>query len=367
MIRNVEEGEKMIPESIESVTPAWLSEVLDSKIDAIHVTQIGEGVGLMGDIYRVELVSADNELSSVVVKLPSSFESNREQGVALGMFEAEVRFYKELGPSAETGLPKIYHAEIISGTADFVIVMEDLSDMVMVAQREGMSADQARSAINILGKIHSVWWNQMDQEIYDWIPSMVGPRIEFVTRSLSEMYPSFSENFGSYLSDEGLYLYELFSSNYLNVNKKLAGRSPWTLVHQDCRVENMLFDPDDPERVAVIDWQGIGRGPASYDLAYLLGGSMETDLRREHEERLVADYHEILIGEGILNYSHERLRQDYEISHLQGGLATAMFSAGSLNLNNERGVELISTMVRRHAQAALDHNGIAILEEINKP
>ena len=38
----------------------------------------------MGDIYRVELDYASNESGppSVVVKLPSSFEENRQQGVA---------------------------------------------------------------------------------------------------------------------------------------------------------------------------------------------------------------------------------------------------------------------------------------------
>ena len=50
------------------------------------------------------------------------------------MFEAEVRFYNQLGPMVNVGLPKIYHADIVEGTADFIIVMEDLSDLRMVTQ-----------------------------------------------------------------------------------------------------------------------------------------------------------------------------------------------------------------------------------------
>ena len=53
------------------------------------------------------------------------------------------------------------------------------------------------------------------------------------------------------------------------------------------------------------------------------------------------------------------------MSHLQGGLATAMFTAGSLNLSNERGLQLVITMMQRHAQAAIDHNGIKLLEDLN--
>jgi len=136
----------MIPKNIEAVTNSWLSEVLGGEVSRHTVAQIGQGVGLMGDIFRVALEttrSADLP-ASVVVKLPSSFEENRAQGVALGMFEAEVRFYRELAEQASVGLPGVYYSEIQSGTADFVIVMEDLSHLSLVGQTDGMSVDLFR-------------------------------------------------------------------------------------------------------------------------------------------------------------------------------------------------------------------------------
>ena len=98
----------MIPKTIDEVTVDWLSAVLNDTIEGIEVAQIGQGVGLMGDIFRVTLQRANSESAgpaSVVVKLPSSFEDNRAQGVALGMFEAEVRFYKSLATQVSVGLP----------------------------------------------------------------------------------------------------------------------------------------------------------------------------------------------------------------------------------------------------------------------
>ena len=77
-----------IPLTFNEVTPQWLGEVLDTYVVNFESQKIGEGVGLMGDIYRVELDYASNESGlppSVVVKLPSSFEENRQQGVALGL------------------------------------------------------------------------------------------------------------------------------------------------------------------------------------------------------------------------------------------------------------------------------------------
>ncbi|MBT3899184.1 MAG: hypothetical protein HOF32_10915, partial [Gammaproteobacteria bacterium] len=125
----------MIPANINDVSPEFLSAIFDVEIESIEANQIGQGIGLMGDIYRVGLSTLGDRQDvpeSVVVKLPSSFEGNRAQGVALGMFEAEIRFYDELAPSIPVGIPKVYHTDIKPGTADFVIVMEDLTRYELV-------------------------------------------------------------------------------------------------------------------------------------------------------------------------------------------------------------------------------------------
>ena len=160
-------------------------------------------------------------------------------------------------------------------------------------------------------------------------------------------------------------LYERFAGNYLAINKVIAARSPWTLAHQDFRVEDMLFASDASQRVVVLDWQGIGIGPGAYDLAYILGGSMDPTLRRAHERELVSAYFNQLQQLGISDYTDEQLWDDYGHAQLMGGLATSMVTGGGMDLSNERGVELIGAMAARHAQAALDHDGIARLQAIS--
>ena len=351
-----------IPKTFDDVTAVWLSEILQSSIDSFTSEKIGEGIGLMGDIYRVTISygsDAEDKPASVVVKLPSSFEENRQQGVALGMFEAEVRFYDELGSRTGTGLPDVYLAAIKSGTAEFVIVMEDLCDLTMVDQAAGMSYEQALAAVKVLAKIHAAWWGKVQTEELEWIPSMVGPRIEYVDQVLPQIYPIFAQTFASGLPEGGAELTKLFSQSYLKLNKALAKRAPWTLAHQDYRVENMLFGDASKDEVVVIDWQGIGRGPGAYDLAYLIGGSMDIELRRTHERDLVTAYHAELLTQGVSDYSADAAWEDYGFAHLLGGLATSIFAGGTLDLSNERGKELISMMSNRHVTAALDHGGIS--------
>ena len=184
----------MIPKTIDDVTAEWLSLVLDQPVSAFTANQIGQGVGLLGDIFCVSLSSptpassqSERRRSSVVIKLPSSFEENRQQAVALGMFDAEIRFYRDLAPAAKVGLPEIYHAEIAENGSDFVIVMEDLSHLTMVDQHKGMSAEQALAAVKVLAQIHAVWWDQVKTPDFEWIPSMIGPRIEFVDQLLLQI------------------------------------------------------------------------------------------------------------------------------------------------------------------------------------
>lgn len=359
----------MIPATINDVTPAWLGGVLNLEVSGISVTQIGQGVGLMGDIYRVgletkSLDAPDTALKSVVVKLPSSFEDNRTQGVALGMFDAEVKFYSELAEQAKVGMPRVYHAEIIEGTAEFVIVMEDLSHLESVAQLDGMNFEQALAAVKVLAAIHAVWWNKVQVESLEWIPSMVGPRIEYVDQLLTDIYPIFAEGFGQNLPKGGLELYEQFAGNYLKINTTISDRSPWTLAHQDYRVENLLFGEPGSGKAVVLDWQGIGRGPGAYDLAYLLGGSMSVDARREHEVELVRAYHDELVANDVKDYSFDQAFDDYGHAQLMGGLAVALVTAGTLDLSNERGKQLVACMAERHVTAALDHDGPARLAAI---
>ena len=355
----------MIPENIQAVTPEWMSEVLGVQVGISSVEQIGQGVGIMGDIFRAHLTSEVNAPASVVVKLPSSFEENRSQGVALGMFEAEVKFYNELADQVTVGLPEVYHADIQSGSADFVIVMEDLSDLTLVQQAVGMSATQAHNAVRVLANVHAVWWNKAKAQELEWIPTMIGPRIEMVDQLLLQILPVFLEGFGHALSDDARQVYERFAGNYLNINKVIAARSPWTLVHQDFRVENLMFGSDESARVVVLDWQGIGRGPGAYDLAYILSGSMQPEVRREHEEALLTTYLEQLQSLGVADYAFDQLQEDYAHAQLMGGLATAMVTGGGMDLSNERGKELITTMAVRHATAALDHDGLRRLAEIS--
>lgn len=365
-------GEPSIPSSIADVTPAWMTDVLhqagtlpdDGSAAVLRPVQIGEGVGIMGEIHRVAIDYEGNRgdaPDSVVVKLPSTFEDNRQQGIDLGIYESEVRFYAELTARTKAGLPAIHLSKIVPGTADFVIVMEDLSHLELVDQATGMNPEQARAAVRVLAAIHAAWWDQVHDAELEWIPTMIGPRIEAVNQLFGQVWPLFLERFGDHLPEGGAELGELFSTRYLELCQGLASRAPWTLAHQDFRVENLLFGDPAADEVYVIDWQSIARGPGAYDLSYVLGGSMPIEDRRVHETDLLEAYHHQLTAHGVEGYSFEQCCADYGYAQSVGGLAVTVFAGASLDLANERGRRLVESMTERHFTAALDHGGMELM------
>ena len=137
------------------------------------------------------------------------------------------------------------------------------------------------------------------------------------------------------------------------------GRQPWTLLHQDFRVENLFFDPSGGE-VVVIDWQSLGRGPGAYDLAYLLGGSM----RPSSGGRTSAPWSRSTTSAWWPPASRATptttCGATTRISHLVNTAVPVLVGA-TMDLANERGTELIATLGRRHFSAVVDLDAVDLI------
>ena len=186
-----------IPANPASVTADWMTDVLRHAAvlpDSISVTEVsieplGAGVGVMGELARVRISYSEQAPlaapASVIVKSPSPFEENRAQGVGLGMYEAEIRFMKEVDAATAVRTPKVFFCDIVTGTAEFVVVMEDLGHLTMGDQVAGVTVEQARDAVVTMADMHAGWWGKVQTPEMDWIPSVVHPRIEALAQMLS--------------------------------------------------------------------------------------------------------------------------------------------------------------------------------------
>ena len=357
-----------VPRSIGEVTPEWLGLALSPDsglrlpmVSALRSERVGEGVGIMSEAWRVipDYVEADPGFPrSVIVKLASLHPENREHGTNLGLYEAEVRFYRDLAGGTSTKVPHCYAATKDPDGADFAIVLQDLDGFVMVDQSLGLNPVQAERAVRELAALHRSWWGRVEGPDLQWIPSLIHPRAEIMAGLWPQLWPVFAERFAASLPDGALDVGQVASQMYLPVLRRLSEQR-WTLLHMDFRCENFMFDQEG--EMFVLDWQTLGRGSAAYDLAYLLGGSLPVDQRREAERTLVGLYHEELTRDGGADLGFDELWDAYRMGHLVAGTSTAVLTGASMDLGNRRGAELVETMAARHFSAAVDHDAVSLV------
>src|SRR5579859_1983311 len=116
------------------------------------------GQGQVADCFRCRLryEPADCDApGSVIVKLPARDPTSRESGVALSLYEREVRFYQQLAGVVGITTPRCRYAEIDAGSGMFALVLDDLAPARETDQLSGISADDASTALGQLAGLHA--------------------------------------------------------------------------------------------------------------------------------------------------------------------------------------------------------------------
>lgn len=336
------------PRAIDGITAEWLSDALGSRIDRIEAEVIGAGVGFMGQLARVRLVSKDMPMS-VIVKIPSADPGAQMIGGMMRVWEREHRFYTEVAPKIRSvRLPDCYYAN----DDPYVLVLEDLSPARAGDQVAGPTGDQARAAIDTVASLHAEWFGRSELATYDWMPDLNDPSTEAIGQLFPVGWPAFLERYGEVLPAQVLRWCERF----------VPGVVPWihsyddwpvTLVHGDFRLDNIFFDTNNA--VSLVDWQLAMRAPSTTDLVYFIGTNLPTTMRREMQVELIERYCEGLARGGVPSEwaNFERVMQGLA----EGALFyCTSFAASILSFDpaNERGAALMDSLVHRAFATAND-------------
>jgi aminoglycoside phosphotransferase (APT) family kinase protein len=128
-----------------------------------------------------------------------------------------------------------------------------------------------------------------------------------------------------------------------------ASQGPQTLVHNDCRLDNLFFGADDTP--IFIDWQVVSRTRGIQDVANLLAGSMDADTLAAQWERLLRRYHERLVGHGVRGYSLDQAIEHYR-QNVFFPLAAGIALVGSMDIGDGRGLgDAVIARCLQHIQA----------------
>lgn len=349
----------MIPEKADDVTATWFSSALGALVQAIELEPVGVGVGLLGELYRVHL-TGDAVPATVILKLPTHAAANKAIGMAFRFYEREIRFFRDVAPTARVRVPQALHLDMDVDAERFVLVLEDLGHLEMADQVTGMTVEQAIAAVQAIAPFHAQWWQSAALEALDWLPAADHPITMQAAKVYEDSWPHFSEKWSHVVPAGGMELGARVRDAYRHMLTDLAV-PPRTFTHTDFRLDNLFFGDGG---VTVIDWQLSTRSSGVYDVAYMLSQSMDVELRREHQAEIIGAWHERLCQAGVGDYSLEQANADYAASVLVC-LVIAVAAGADMDLGNERGEALVRAIAERGFSAALDVDAESVFARLS--
>ena len=359
-----------IPATMADITPEWLTTALrangycSSTVSSAEKVTIGQGVGILGELARVTLTYSAPEAKApktLIAKIPTSDPGGKGIAEMLGFYEKEVRFYNELTNTVGVRAARSYFAGGEPANIRYVVLMEDLGALPIGDQVNGASAEECRVLVCEMAKLHARWWNSAELAALDWIPPINSPQIKFAALAYAQSLEPFMQKFGEHLTDHQ----KQFAMKYLyrmNPMQDYFASGAATLCHGDLRLDNVFWgSPDNSSPVTLIDWQIAIKGRGPYDIAYFLSQSVDPAIRAANEEALLKEYHRGLLDSGVKDYSFDQCWDDYRASTM-GCLNYPVTAGGSIDLANERGLELATKMLDRSLSAIMDLKAYEVLD-----
>ena len=335
----------------EGVTPGWLTAVLGSagaRVRAVTAEPIGHGKMSRCLRFHLDWTPAGAGVASVVGKFAAADPAHRRAALDARVHQRELYFYRELAPHADVPVPTLHFGADDPDSGEFALLLSDLRSSRQVDQLDGGDPVDIAAALGVLPALHAPWWGAD-------LAAVPRPDQRRLAAAYHLLTPRFLARFGTTLSAGAAATIERFAAAARAWTRLDVG--PHTVLHNDFRLDNLLFGSDGA--VTVLDWQTITIGPAAADVATLVGGSMRPEVRRRHEDGLVAGYLAALRAKGI-----EPDRADFDRAyrvHTLAGLHMAVVG-GMLAEPDPRGDELFVTMAERHAAHAADAGAFDLVE-----
>jgi len=365
----------------EDVDAQWLTAVLrqarvltEAAVTSFTVEPVG--TGQMADSFRFALALDRGEPgapASVVGKFTAADPTSRATALAMRTSEVEVRFYQQVAPTVRVPTPVCHHAAVDPATAEFALVMSDVSPCRQGDQLTGCGVDDAATCLEAMAALHAPRWGDPSLRALEWLDRRSEESLAMGETVLPMLFSGFVDRYGGVLSAQALGVGEGLMAHLSSYLRDQPG--PATVQHGDFRLDNLLFAggeasgaggagavPGAPA-VTVVDWQTAVLGPGLLDASYFLGAGLLVEDRRSHERALLREYHDRLLSQGVAGYSWEDCLADYRRYAYAGYLMAV--GASMMVERTERGDAMFLAMAERHATQVLDLESLSLLEAVS--
>ncbi|APE15078.1 phosphotransferase [Mycobacterium sp. WY10] len=337
------------------LTAEWLAATLGVPVTGFTVDRIG--TGQMSECYRIGLTYDDGAAgpASVVLKVAATDPTSRQTGLALGLYEREVKFYSDVAPRLGGPIAECYHTSYDPQTGIFALLLDDAAPAEVGNEIRGATIADATLALTELGRLHAPVIGSESLAEAEWLVRAAPLNQALV----GQLWAGFADRYGDAITpDQRLVCERLVASfdAYMadeSVPERIKG-----LVHGDYRLDNMLFGrPGSKRDLTVVDWQTVTWGPAMTDVAYFIGCALTIEDRRAHYDELLRAYHQGLGPDSAI--TADQVREGVRHQSFAGVMMAVVSSM--LVERTERGDGMFLTMLDRHTSHVLDTGALDIL------
>jgi hypothetical protein len=344
-----------IPGSVDQVTAAWLSGVLDASISTVEVVDAHSGTTGRA-VIRVEGDSAVPD--TLFVKLQPFDAEQREFLSMVGLGVSEAKFYAAVGSELPVRVPRVWHAAFDEADDSFVMVLEDLaaSGCRFTSAEDDDVVDVASSLVEELAKLHAAYWGQD----LPWLGiHALSPAVTEEQQAAAAMgaalVQSAVEQFGAAMPAAFGEMADVYVAHHRAIGA-LWNEGERTLIHGDDHIGNLFVDRG---RTGFYDWAIASQYPGMRDVAYFLCTSLPTDARRAEEQGLIASYRSGL-AEGGVDLDEATTNEQYRLFAVYAWIAATTTAAMG---SKWQPAEVAMRATERTTQALVDLEVLDLLRE----
>ncbi len=347
------------------ITKEWMNYAFSEggvcKSGAIHnidVQPLGPHVkGLLSSICKVNIsykTKTQNLPESVVIKFPPERDENRSFGSNWGVYEREIRFYRELAKRSPIRVPKCYFTVLDDSNNNFLLMLEDAGDWIPGDQINGLTINQTKSAVVAIAKSHGYWWDSKELENFKWMPKENRSPLS----AFRDNWNDFKLEHYEVLSELDIAAGDLIAKSGQRIHD-LSKISPRTIIHYDFRADNMMFNKQD--EILVVDWQTALRSLGAFDVVRAVCGSHHGVLEENHHREFLNLWYEGLCNSGVRGYPIDEAWRDYQIGII---LSSYVPVAAHHFLSHEgsRGRSVLQAMIKRIFHALHECKALELLK-----
>ncbi len=323
------------------------------EVESFTVHRPSGGQGYMGDTVRVELAyrdAPDGAPMAIAAKFAIPVPANRGLAEAFGLYQREIWFYRTLASRLPVRVPRMIHAELDSGLPyglvkaaqsvlgrlprrmlaayvantdklvrptrrRYVLLIEWLDEGRTRPIADVPTHDELDVALEVLAELHARFW--VDSELAKMSDAYLRPVASPTPRALQALFRSVRPGLAARLGASGrgdlLGLLDGTDRALPAIVRRLNS-GPRTFIHGDPRLDNWLFF-DDSGGVALLDWSGMTRARAGWDVGYLLSAALDGPDARAELDGHVERYLTRLRSLGVA-VDRQMVRDDVALTHL---------------------------------------------------